>query len=95
MVMKRDKPRVPPSYQSFAALFACLLAVVERCGLLPEVAAAALVTFLAVAALTLQHTNEVRCHMRKGGAQKGDAHLAGARRSRTDCRRWLSWQHVG
>eukprot|EP01046_Picozoa_sp_COSAG06_P036960 COSAG06_NODE_4127_length_4542_cov_2.694801_2_plen_499_part_00 len=61
MVMKRDKPRVPPSYQSFAALFACLLAVVERCGLLPEVAAAALLTFLAVVALTLQHTNEVRC----------------------------------
>lgn len=61
MTLARDRPRVPPSFQSFAALFVCMMAVVERCGLLPEVAVAVLLTFFAVALMTNTHMNEVRC----------------------------------
>lgn len=63
MAIKRDRPRVPPSFQSFGALFVCMVAVLERCGLLPEVALASLLAFIAVVLMTNEHMNTVRCHV--------------------------------
>ena len=57
---KERKKRVPPSFQSFAALFCCMMALVERLGLLREVALASAGIFVVVMCMTLNHAGNVR-----------------------------------
>jgi hypothetical protein len=63
MAIKRDKPRVPPSFQNFGALFVCMMALLERCGVLPEFALASLLAFITVVLMTNKHMNDVRCRV--------------------------------